>query len=79
MYNNLHRSFESNLSRFWSYQRLADSPKNPHRKSDLVTAAAIAGGLHMVAAILSKEYGDDSRTEEAAEAVRWCEETAEAL
>lgn len=79
MYNKLHHSFDSNTSRFYSYQRLAESRTNPHRTTDLITAATIAGRLSMIAAILSKEWDDDTRLEEAAEAVRWCEETAEAI
>ena len=79
MYHDLHKSFDVNLSNFWNWQRLADSQKNPHRKQDLLTATLIAGKLKMIASILSKEWGDTSRNDEATEVVRWCEETAETI
>lgn len=69
MFENLQKSFDSNLSAFYSWERLASHETNPHRKSDLLEAARIAGKLEMLAAILAKEYDDTSRAQEAAAAV----------
>lgn len=55
MYNDLHKSFNSNLSRFYDWERLAKSETNPHRRDDLISAAIIAGKLEMIACILSHE------------------------
>ena len=79
MYHDLHKSFDCKLSNFWNYQRLADSPKNPFRKNDFITAVFIAGKLQMIASILRKEWDDTTRAEEVEEVIKWCTETAEAI
>lgn len=79
MFDNLHKSFDSNLSSFYSWERLASHESNPHRKADLIEAARIAGKLEMIAAILVKEWNDHSRTEEAAAAVQSVQQIAETI
>ena len=79
MFENLYKSFEANRSTFWSYQRLAESRNNPHRKEDFTRACILAGRIDQTARIIAKEYNDNAPSNEASDIVRWCEETAEAL
>lgn len=65
MYNDLHKSFDSNLSRFYDWERLAKSETNPNRQDDIISAAIIAGKLEIIACILSREWNDISRKTEA--------------
>lgn len=79
MFENLYKSFEANRSTFWSYQRLAESRKNPHRLEDFARACIVAGRIEQTARIIAKEYGDHVPMNEASDIVRWCEETAEVI
>lgn len=79
MYDNLVKSFWAIQQTFWSYQRLADSQTNPHKMEDFARACIIAGRMDQTARILTKEYDDMSANNAAADAVQWCEETADAL
>lgn len=79
MFHELHKSFDANLSRFQDWERLAAMEKNPHRRDDLITAAITAGKLEMIAAILRKEWSDDSRITEAENAAARVREIAESI
>jgi hypothetical protein len=79
MFHDLHKSFDSNLSRFYDWERLAKSETNPHRRDDLISAAIIAGKLEMIACILSHEWDDTSRKAEAEAAAASVREIAETI
>ena len=79
MLENLYKSYYANIQTFWSYQRLAESRTNPHRRADFARACILAGRIEQTARIISKEYGDPAPMNEASDLVRWCEETGEAI
>lgn len=79
MFEKLYKSFEANLSTFWSYQRLTESRTNRHRMADFARACILAGRIEQTARIIAKEYGDSEPMNEASDIVRWCEETGEAI
>lgn len=79
MYHELHKSFDYNLSRFHDWQRLSEHKSNRCRKDDFTEAAIVAGKLELIASILTKEWDDTSRNDEAADAIQWARETGSCI
>lgn len=79
MLENLRKSFYTLEGDFHSWIRLANNKNNPHRRSDLLEAARIAGKLEQTGRILAKEYNDPNFKKTAAELWQQVQNIAETI